>query len=361
MPRIRSEEVPALKDRRAKGWLARAKRQYIEHQGVPLTLLLVSSVLLYVGSLSDSLSVARAALDLHRELGSASGSADPQRDIFEALRSAQHRSSVREALFHLALAFFISFIVILLVELAASKRRREEMEKYRYDVANDVWKTLFARMVPKRLVDEIEGLFRSTVIKEDCRYVLSFLDGYSGLPPGCLVLKRDVKYVLRNITPGPVSKLVRCFTHNEFPNLTVTSPTGETIDLPQHTALDVNRKEVKLKEFLKPHAGLPNRMFEYPLTLKKKERVEIFMSSLELVKDQDKSYYAQLVPLDGLEVRIDTTLAPDIEILEVVLHHPKRDEFLPGRNGEYVFDGGVLPGQSFALTWKKKKAPIAGA
>jgi hypothetical protein len=65
---------------------------------------------------------------------------------------------------HAAIAFVLAFIVIVAVEIYATEQTRREIREYRDSVANEVWKAISGRQVPKMLTQELEAVLKTDIV-----------------------------------------------------------------------------------------------------------------------------------------------------------------------------------------------------
>src|SRR5258708_339556 len=159
-----------------------------EHSGAikaSIILLLLAAVF-YGVSLSGPVSSLRAAADLCQKIEGFSQSDKNQHKeavtnlLVAELESADRRDFAREIFVHLAIAFVVAVVIIVTVESSSASRTRREVREYRDSVAREVWQAIFGRLGPPEITKELDTILKATVVKDNCRYVLTLKPAYTG-------------------------------------------------------------------------------------------------------------------------------------------------------------------------------------
>jgi hypothetical protein len=275
--------------------------------------------------------------------------------VIDALAGDTRYSALREGVLHLGLACLVSAAVIITVESVSRRRFRSEVRTSRKRIARDVWKAIFERDVPRKIVDEVRSILSEKVVKEDCRYTITLLPPYEGMSPGSMVVRRDLAYNLRNISFGIVDHPVTAIVSK---TLAVTSPDGKGVTLPRLLELKVNG-EVKTTQ--SQELAAPYHEDKYIITLEPGAQALIEVSGEEAyMVEGGEADYIQLTLVIGMTVVVVNQYSSKIEAVSVRFSHPNWNQIKQAPAGTYSYRGGVLPGQGFIVNWKFKDASLSG-
>lgn len=280
--------------------------------------------------------------------------------ISDEIESIKKYGFYSELLIHLSIAFVVAIIIILSVEIYTSDRIKREIMEYRNAVAKEVWSAIFGKFIPGNIVTEIDDIYMSQVIKEKCRYILTLMPlpttGNEPRNNDFLLLRRHVIYKLKNITGKTVEHEIRAYISNPYPDIQIVGQNGNTITCPCHVELKIDDENIEL---IKDNNLLKNENNQYRNLIHKiKLPKESAPKTISLITDEqfrlrDSTSYIELIPVDGIEVFVNTK-CDGIAFKNVNLYHPNWKDFKPGPDGSYIYDGGILPGQGFEIIW----API---
>ena len=272
-------------------------------------------------------------------------------------------SFYREAGKHFSIALFVAGLLILAVEIHTKSELRREIEdynekikkeirEYRDEVARDVWTAVSRTLVPKTISNEVEYIFKSQIIREECYYTITFHENYNGLPEDTIVLHRTLDCFIRNLTgdeghPYTFSSTII----SPFQNVEVEL-NGEKFTLPKHIICKINKKPVEVENCIDPEN--PFR-FNYEIKLPKSDSIKthLYHECEEICRIQDTNSYITGVCLKNLRIIINNQIPNKISVQDVNLHHPRPDELYNTQKNMWRYDGGVVPGQGFEISWKK--------
>jgi hypothetical protein len=336
-----------------------------EHSGAikaSLVLLLLAAVF-YGVSLSGPVSSLRAAADLSQKIEALTQPDKNQHKeavtnlLVSELESADRRDFAREICVHLAIAFVVAVIIIVTVESSSASRTRREVRDYRDAVAREVWQAIFGRLVPQEIAKELDTIMKATVVKDDCRYVLTLKPAYTGMKEGFLVIRREVTYTLRNITNHRMTHPINVSIHNEYEDMNAQDEDGTAITLPRHLDLKIDKATPPggIAAFLKDDEFGRKRKLDYDINLGPGEAKELYLCNEEQARVTDQNLYVQLGFVISLQLFIQNH-HPGIVVDQAQLHHPNWKSFTPGADGTYRHIGAILPGQSFVVRWHEKQA-----
>src|ERR1043166_5382494 len=290
------------------------------------------------------------------------------------LSKLEHRNDLAELLLHISIAFFVAVVIVIAVEIHSSRRMeteaeasalrmekeaaasRERMEedirRYRDMIAENVFQALYQRTIPSSVVEEVEQILRSDIVRDKVYYTLTFLR-YDGLPQDLIVVRRRVSYNLKNITGREIrGHLIRTRIVNQHSNVSVNVSKSEVVTLPRHTELKVNDLAVDLSKAVK------GNLLEHSIDINANgPSPSVVLTAEEPLRLRDSNAYTMMTPCLGLTVRIDNRLDKEITVTKVALQLPKRD-FAEQPNGDFSYAGALLPGQTFTVTWDLVPAPL---
>lgn len=229
---------------------------------------------------------------------------------------------------------------------------REEFDHYREQVAKDVFNAVLGRVVDESLVREVKYLLGMPFMKSECQYIIRFLKPYGEMSKDYCILRRDLNFVVKNISEKPI----------EFP-VHSSYTTDEDLDAvgwtrPIHLKLSVGGKSIPVEEFLKDPFTL-----SYGVELKAQESVNIFLRAEEPMSiEASRSFYTQNTPVSGIEVVIENNYPEAIGEVSVKMHHPGWDQADSDIDrSRYSLGRAFLPGQGFEVIWKKANLQIEKA
>jgi hypothetical protein len=265
---------------------------------------------------------------------------------------------------HAALALFVAGLLILVVDIhtrhaarkGAEKSRedtRKDIETYRNSIAEDVWKAVSGRLVPDDICREIDTILKGDVVKEDNDYTITIAVPYEGLAAGTLVVRREVSYLARNLTgtEGAIYPM-RSSISSSLPDRPVRKD-GQDISLPRHIRCAIDGLEIPAAQYLDPK---DQRVLRYDVELPKDGGRRIYLVWDEICKDADTNFYTTTLSSKDLTVRVINMAADRIRLRrnEVRLLHPRAGDFVMTQEDLWEFKGGILPGQSFAVSWEPR-------
>ncbi len=79
--------------------------------------------------------------------------------------------------------------------------------------------------------------------------------------------------------------------------------------------------------------------------------VDVYLCGEELVRLRGLNAYLQLTPIHDLTVEVRNTADEFVEILGVQFNHPNMAGVKKRPGERYEYTGGMLPGQSFQVSW----------
>jgi hypothetical protein len=350
-----------------KDWTAWFAEIWKEHSGTikGSAILVLLAAVSYGVSLSGPVSSYRAATDLCRKIDGIPETDKEQHkqavtDLLVAqLETVERRSFARELSGHLAIAFIVAVIIIVTVESSSASKTRREVREYRDSVAKEVWQAIFGRLVPEEITKELDSILKTTTVKENCRYVLTIKPRYPGMPEGFLVIRREVTYTLRNITPGEISRPLKISIHNQYGDMAAKDDGGKPIMLPRHVDIKIDGKAPAggLEACLKDDEFGRKRNLNCDIPLRVGEAKEIYLCNEEQARLSDQNLYVQLGLLTSLQLFVKN-FHDGIVVHPAQLHHPNGRQFKAGDDGMYQHSGGILPGQSFIVRWHEKEKAI---
>jgi hypothetical protein len=253
---------------------------------------------------------------------------------------------------HISIALLVGAISILGIEYNAKRRAERELDRflnefnrYREQVAKDVFDAVLGRVVDQSVVGEIKHVLRMPFIKKGCQYTIRFLEPDGGMSSDYCILRRDLFFKVRNVSADTVDFPIRSsYTADE--DLTSAAWKGRAF----HLQLIVNKQEIPVTDYLEDQFNL-----SYTLSLNPQEEAEIFLRGEEPMRiEASRSYYYQSTPMDGVEVIIENNYSRAIGEVEVQVHHPGWPQVRHDANrNRYTLDRAFLPGQGFEVIWKK--------
>lgn len=283
------------------------------------------------------------------------------------LDNAVSSTFMRDLELHAAIALGVAGLLILSVEIYTKRNLRREfgdftrsletrfsmtanaLEAYQKQIAESVWSALSKRLIPRAISSEVERIIKTTVVMEDRLYTLTIgaLQS-SDLPPDTFILRRELSFTVRNVSGEEgYPYQFRSRIVNPVEDLTITQ-NGETLRLPCHRLLKVNDETIDLSNA----SGSDKRRIAYVIVLPKDGTARICTVHEEPCRFTDTQVFATSVPVNRLTLRIINNY-PNIEVVNVTLYHPTAS-FENRQQGLWIYNGGLLPGQGFAVSWRQQ-------
>jgi hypothetical protein len=240
---------------------------------------------------------------------------------------------------HLSTAFLVSLILMLIVELYMRRKAYEE-------TGRDVLEYVLKKEVPPIIFNEVrDNILNSPVIRKETRYEFKFSKNrYNDLPSNMIMIERKTIYEIHNLTSRRIIHPLRASLFL-YPSAEVA---GGTVELPRFVELRINGETVKPLETEIDRGSI---VLKHPVSLKKSGSATILLLSEELVWNCDTGVWFSVTMGENLYIHI-TELPPDLLIRDVELIHPSSSEFKSPRENFWEFKGGILPGQSFKMSWE---------
>lgn len=345
---------------RIMGSLKRFLGEYLETL-VALAFLFLLACIFYFLSLSEPLSSLKAAERITQSIETIIDRNEDRRAalthlLVSEVEASERRQFWKQTYLHLSIAFVVSIIIIVTVEFYAARRTKREILEYRKSVAKEVWQAILGRLIPPSITRELDGILKADVVKEDCRYVLTLKPPYKGMSEDLLVIQREILYTLKNITSEAIAYPITSFIANAHDDIPVEDVNGTKFMVPRHIAIRIN-DEV-------PEGGIDNvvgkdekgrpRNLEHVVMLSDQGRVQVYLCNEEPMEVRGTNVYTTLTLVDALTVIVKNDYSQKVMVNPLRLHHPNWKDFKPGADGVYKYVGGLLPGQSFGVSWEPK-------
>jgi hypothetical protein len=260
----------------------------------------------------------------------------------------------KEFLRDIRIALQISFVIFLLEQ----RVRRIHLEQIQGNV-------LYAALkipVPEELANELIMVLKALVYRKNLHYHIQLFPYESAAihdSENYLIVAREVSYILCNDTPVKQRYCLSSYSDNSYRVPVDASAFGLTVD-GREIRLQRSRTGTLFKQFdrLRVKSGLISLLsmddgveFSYELTMPPAGRRKIYIRSQEVVRlDERKLVLTFLWPTINLLVET-CNHHPKVEAIAVDLNHRDGAKLEPTGKTSYSFPGGLLPGQSFEVSW----------
>jgi hypothetical protein len=263
----------------------------------------------------------------------------------------------KELLRDIRIALQISFVIFLLEQ----KVRRIHLEQIQGNV-------LYAALkipVPEQLANELIMVLKAPVYRKNLHYHIRLFPCESAAiedSENYLIVAREVSYTLCNDTPVKQRYYLSSYSDNNYP-----VPVDE-----RAFGLKIDGREIRLQRLrtgtlfkqldrLRVKGGLISPLslddgveFSYELTIPPAGRRKIRIRSQEVVRLDERNLVLTFRwPTINLSVETSNN-HPKVADIAVDLNHRDGAELEPTSKTSYSFPGGLLPGQSFEVSWKIK-------
>ena len=266
-----------------------------------------------------------------------------RRLLVEHLQAFETRSFARTLLEHLSLTLFVTFLLIITIELHTRRKAREE-------ISREVLEAVFQKIVPDEVFKEIRDyVLMARVIKRRYRFEMRMWKEDEGAET---YLIADVvhHFWVHNLTGRPNQKYPYRYGLADDPSLDRAS--GE--HLPKFTRLLVGGKPVDLT---KASAEGGRRIeYEVPLDADSKVGTEVQLEVREVGRfPKETGVWTLDTLVDSLTVFVDLPVAG--LKYEVAPQHHRARHFQKVEQDLWTVDSVFLPGQGWQLSVDVTKAP----
>jgi hypothetical protein len=237
--------------------------------------------------------------------------------------------------------------------LSEPPSKKLELRLFRDTVHQDASKSSVASAV----ADEINKIVLSEVTRSQCHYLLTFKAPYKGMPRGYMVVRRDLDFIVTNITDREISFPIRSsysgdedlssdWWHGSLFHRKLLINDHEEIEIREGKNLFIEDGMLVLKEVVDIQPGKSKKIF---ITGEEPCRI-----------DAGRNIYIQGSPVVGIWVRIENDYHRAIDSINLQMLHPGASEATRDGFGQYVLERAFLPGQGFQVTWVRKTRTSRG-
>jgi hypothetical protein len=173
---------------------------------------------------------------------------------------------------------------------------------------------------------------------------------YDGLPPGHIVVKRQLYYRLVNLTGGQINYpvTINVLSHTGEHNLRDSN--GEPLTLPRIREVSVNRVPVTLTNDQRASYSKTEAL---PKMDKETQAWEIYSEVEEVSTMTDRALYILAAPCYGLELQVINQIPALVTLQEDNVYLTSgRERLRLTTPQKWTCDGGILSGSALSLSWK---------
>lgn len=271
--------------------------------------------------------------------------------LFSEIMSQERRTHLNRMLDHISIAFVVSGILILAVDIHLRRQTKKEIRQYRDEIGSDVWKAVSKRLLPDEIGIEIDGILKQDVIKSDSRFTITFKAPYKGMDDGLIILRREMSYKLQNLTyQNRFPYTIETEIIPSVPEILLTNDDGSKLTIPCHRGFMVNNDNIDLKSVLDPDNQKKLRHLVY-LAEDPQAYFEIYSATEEAKRVCDVYTSTTLSSMKNLRIVVRNEIPHLIKVKQILLRHPKYKDFTRSPDDVWEFRGGLLPGQGFSVFW----------
>jgi len=224
----------------------------------------------------------------------------------------------------------------------------QQINDYKEEIASDVWNAISRRLIPRIIAEEVQNILKSEIIKENCIYTITLgVDDYEDQDiPNDLIISRCVNSrTIRNLSNDVFNYPLRANILNPLGDINLKRKNDHAeVTLPRYTELNIDNLN---PEYLHDTERTLNRDIELP----KNGAVNICTTYEEQLLLTGSNTYTTAIPTSNLTVRVINN-SKRIKLQSVELQHPRYKDFIKKQDNLWVFEGGMLPGQSFTIHWR---------
>jgi len=269
------------------------------------------------------------------------------------LQSLQKVSFLKSFLNHLSIAFFLSVILILVVELHTRKRFRRE-------AGEDVLFAVLKKQIPETVFIQIQDhILRSPYFRKDWHYSFVFKEKpYKDLDDNFIVYDLGVSWTIKNVTFDKIDYTPKSLFFNH-PRAVVHDNSGNEIHLSRHREILIDGKHVIDKDQIEKQEiaqrGEDRISLDIkPITLKPNQEIRIDTHQENVDYIPNDGVFSIVGYSENLKITINNEARDTINSIKVFFLHPNEGKLLHIEGTrEWEYKGGILPYQSFRLLWDR--------
>ena len=255
---------------------------------------------------------------------------------------------------HMSIAFLISLIIILTVELRTRRLTRAEHDRHLEEVKQNVWNAIGKRLLGERIATELEAIMKETAAKQECVYSITFRkpDNELANDRDHIILEVINRFKLRSLSDERKRDRI-------YPFKSSVAGYQQLGNLPRYTLFSNGKDETEINPTTdKDNKSLLARNIDLPTT--PEGRVEVAVGMEMVYKLHDSEVFITEVPIEGLTIVVKNLAFDIIGGIEIDMIH-RCDELERPAEGFWVFPRAILPGQGFYINWKEatKQLPPA--
>ena len=247
--------------------------------------------------------------------------------VIEKLESASDNTFQAEVLLHGTLAILVALILIFAVEAQAGLRNRREIERYRDKVARGVWDAIFDRTIPRKIVEELNGIFKSEFVKRGCRYKITIREPYEGIDTSrYILLTKEMSCDVVNITHREKSYRLSTSLWSSLSLQQCKDQQGNDISVPRIVEIKVDNEQIAVDKNAGAFKVKQGKFGVFEHTTKEIEpgaSARVYMETEHVCAMQDYMILTQKTPIETLEVQLINQIDDRIKIEGCILNHPK--------------------------------------
>lgn len=269
------------------------------------------------------------------------------------LQSLQKVSFWKSFLNHLSIAFFLSVILILVVEL-------HTRERFRREAGEDVLFAVLKKQIPEAVFIQIQDhILRSPYFRKDWHYSFVFRgQPYKGLDDNLIVYDLGVSWTIKNITHDKIYYTPQSLFFNH-PRAVVHDNSGNEIHLSRHGEVLIDGVRILDKDQIEKQEMAQREKDRIsldikPITLKPNQEIRIDTHQENVDYIPNEGVFSIIGYSENLKITINNEAPDIINSIKVFFLHPNEDKLLHIESTrEWEYKGGILPYQSFRLIWER--------
>jgi hypothetical protein len=218
-------------------------------------------------------------------------------------------------------------------------------------VSENVWNAIFQRLVPRQIATEVKKILKADVCRIRPEYtVILTKAGYTDIPEGYIVVRRQLYYRLYNLTGAEIENSIPLRLYDPNGDRVLSTAEGRKITLPRICELKVGKVPV-------PISAEQRTSLVHTIKLPKMEieadALEVYSEVEGLQFVNDRALYSQSSPCFDLELSVINEVPNLVQIqAENVYLSTGEERLYQKTSSRWVCEGGLMPGTALSVSWR---------
>lgn len=275
--------------------------------------------------------------------------------LLSHLRDEEDANFTRGISQHLSHALFVACFLILVVEVHSRRSARRDMQRHVDDVTKNVFQGVSQRLLGECISSELKAILLEDFVKENAGYHLTFERLPDGGDTEWIIVQHETWYDIRSLSREQAGFPFRTSLLG-YHRQTVAVD-GEQVEFPHFVKVEVDNKEVPLKDLEKDDDRLTLfKEFPFPADT---SPLKVKVVARFLHRAEDSIVFSSTYAIEKSSVFVSNQLANLVGNPQAVVLHKHTEGVKPRTSGQWEFSRALLPGQGWFVCWEKLNPTVS--